>query len=149
MELSFISVKYRTIKRLRCCLYGGLAGSLSSLAVAAGHIWHWTDTTGQQHYSDHLPASGVNGAQRLDTAHHPVPPEAPPAGLRRGEIALLHRIEARTDRRHQDAEADRRRQAQTSAGQRAQCRQARSRWYATQDREQRRKFSDYLRRNCW
>lgn len=139
---------YRTKKRFRRWLCGGLAGALSTLAVAAGHIWHWTDRAGQQHYSDHLPPSGASNARRLDTGH-PAPAGEPPGGLRGGERARLQRLEVRSKRRRREAEALRSKQARTSAAQRTQCRQTRSRWYATRDRQQGKEFSDYLRAHCW
>ena len=123
-----------------------LAGLPQGRAAAADTLWQWTDIQGQTHFSDKPPADGsLPGRQtRLESQ-----PPVTGGGLRPGEQQALRRMELQRTRQRQHAVAVRQRSDRTVAAHRSACRATRDQLNSVRNREQRKRHSNYLRKNCW
>jgi hypothetical protein len=124
-----------------------LAGCCLPSAVLADSVWHWTDEQGRAHFSDTPPSTTSGELQQIESAAQRPADRA--GSLRSGEIERLRRIEQRSARQQQAAGIERNRIGRSRSEHRAGCRDTRSRWRSTRDRDRRKQYGNYLRENCW
>jgi hypothetical protein len=138
---------YNTAVIMAGIFWGGLLTGLYPVPAApADTVWQWTDTQGRAHFSDMPPAdASLQGRQTLlEHQSH-----ATAGGLRPGEREALRRMGRQRARQRELALAARRRNDHAVAAQRSACRATRDKLHSVRDREQRKHYSGYLRKNCW
>jgi hypothetical protein len=123
-----------------------LSGLHPACAAPGDTVWQWADAHGQTHFSDSRPVEDALPGRQISFER-----QSPGAagGLRPGERDALQRMERQRTRRQRHALAARQRNDHATATRRTACRATRDKLRGTRDREQRKHYSGYLRKNCW
>lgn len=123
-----------------------LAGPHPEHAAAADTVWQWQDPRGQTHFSDQPPPASSPPARQTRFESR-APGSA--GGLRPGEQQALRRMDRQRARQREQAVSVRRRNDRAVSAQQSACRAARDKLHDAREHEQRKRYSGYLRRNCW
>jgi hypothetical protein len=124
-----------------------LASGYPGARVHAGQAWQWVDDQGRQQFSDTRPAATTGPLRQLELPDRQA--DDSDGGLRAGEIERLRTIEQRHARQHRAIAGERARNDRYQARHRASCRETREHWRSTRDRNRRKEYSTFLRKNCW
>jgi hypothetical protein len=125
-----------------CILHLTLTGSVNAIDSA----YQWTDNQGQIHYSDKPPASNDSRAIRLQRYMSGLNVRP---GLRPGEQKQLEKIEQRRQLQQRHAKTARNKTDRQRAARRSGCDDNRAMLKKSRGNKNFKKFSRYLRDNCW
>lgn len=120
--------------------------TLPGIVSAAEAAYQWTDQQGQTHYGDKRPAS----IEPKTIILQQVPIKSGShSGLRPGERAQLDKMEQQQRQQQRSANAAGLRTDHQRAARRARCEDNREMLKNSRGRDSFKKYSRYLRNNCW
>ena len=120
--------------------------TLSGVVHAIDSAYQWTDKQGQIHYGD-KPSTSTNS--RTITLQGRIKQLYSPSGLRPGELDQLYKLEQRRRQQRHRAQTVENRSDRQRAVKRARCAENRSMFKNSSGNESFKKYSRYLRNNCW
>lgn len=119
---------------------------LPGIAGAIDSAYQWTDKQGQIHYSDKPPTSTDSTTITLQGR---IKQADRPSGLRPGELDQLNKFEQRQQQQQHRTQTIESRSDRQRAAKRALCAENRIMYKNSSGHESFKKFSRYLRNNCW
>jgi len=128
------------------CLFITLGFILLDSTSAAETAYQWTDDQGRIHYGDRLPASRKSRTILLQRDRNQA---NSPSGLRPGERDRLSQLEQHHQQQRRHAHTARTRTDHQRETKRTLCSNNREMLKNSRGRDTFKKYSRYLRNNCW
>lgn len=128
------------------CLFITLGFILLDSTSAAETAYQWTDDQGRIHYGDRLPA---NGKSRTIILQRDINQANSLSGLRPGERDRLSQLEQHQQQQRRRAHTARTRTDHQREIKRTLCTNNREMLKKSRGRDTFKKYSRYLRNNCW
>ena len=128
------------------CLFIMLGFTLLDSISAAETAYQWTDDQGHIHYGDRLPPSGES---RIILLQRDTNQANSLSGLRPGEQDRLSQLEQHQQQQRQRAYTARTRTDHQREVRRTRCTNNRDMLKKSRGRDTFKKYSRYLRNNCW
>ena len=119
---------------------------LTGTACAIDNAYQWTDNQGQIHYSDKPPAGNDSRTIRLQRNMSAVNNHS---GLRPGEHKQLEKMEQRQQQQQRRTQTARKHSYRQRDARRSGCDENREMLKKSRGNENFKKYSRYLRNNCW